>query len=192
MRWARGFHTAVAAGTTALILAATTAALSAAMQDAPVTRVKLGFDNETPGKEVAIALLLDVTTGAEVGSTIAEVSFPRKLLTFQQIKPGVIAQAEGAEVRGVLKKDDPAKDISVITITATAKKGSSLSTGALADLVFKIAGDAPVGETVDLNLSAKAFAVGDASRPVTPVAVEDGAIRVTKFAPDSTCYFYMH
>ncbi len=192
MRWVPRAETLLVGCAVALIGSATIEVSRVSAQDAPVARVKLGFDNQTPGKEVAIALVLDVTAGAEVGSTVGEVSFPSKLLTFKEVRPSVVAQGNGAEIRGALKTPGPDPKTSVVTVTATARTGESLSTGVLADLVFEIASDAPIDSSIDLKLAAKAFLTGKASQPVASVVTENGTIKVTDFAPVITCFFYMH
>ena len=71
--------------TAILILLGALSVTVAAAQDEveKVTRLLLGFDSQTPGMEVFVALRLIVPAGVEVGTATSQVTFPNTLLSFQ-------------------------------------------------------------------------------------------------------------
>ena len=157
-----------------------------------VTSLNLGFDTNTPGHEVLIALTLDVAEEVEVETAISEVTFPNKLLSFEEVLSGLSAQAANAQVSAVVEEDDQNPENSIVTVTVSTEKGRFIPSGVIADLAFIISLEAPLEETIYLKNVVRALTTDDPPAPVDPIIGMEGEIQVTEFPPVFVCFFFMH
>ena len=169
-----------------------TAHAAAQEEGRSVTSLDLGFDTNTPGHEVLVALTLDVAEGLEVETAISEVTFPNGLLSFGEVLSGLSAQAANAQVSAVVKVDDQNPENSIVTVTVSTEKGKAIPSGIIADLAFTISLDAPLDQTIMLKNVVRALTTDDPPAPVDPITGMEGEIQVTEFPPIFVCFFYMH
>jgi hypothetical protein len=155
-----------------------------------VTSMKLGFDVQQPGHEVFIPLILDVPDGVEVDTAISEVTFPNKLLSFNEVASGLSAQAVSAEVRAGVEIDEQNPEDSIVTVTVSTPQGQSIPSGVIADLAFTISEDAAVEQTIKLKNVVRALNTDEG--PVEPIMGTEGEVQVTANPPIFACFFYMH
>jgi hypothetical protein len=159
-------------------------------QDAPaekkVTRVDLGFDMSTPGSSVSVPILLEAPEGVEVGRTVTEVSFPNKVLAYEDVKLYV----DGAKVETDVRIDPKNAELSVLKVTVISPK--PIPTGMVASIAFRVDKTAPTTDPIKLRNVAKAFGIGIDPRAIEPVEGKEGEIQVSGTPPVVTCFFYMH
>jgi len=173
-----------------------------AQQEGAVTRQPTKLDLEmdtsspgtqvtgTPGGQVGIILVIRAPRGVQVGSTINAINFPDRFLSFQEVREGFSALAAEAEITAVVEKDQDSATHSTLRIAVTAQRGTRIPNGGLAEIVFKVAEQAPEG-TVELTNLARAFTTDDPPQSVDPVSARNGVIQISR-TPIFSCFFYMH
>ncbi len=180
--------------TTIVSLAGPSFTAHAAVQEEgrSVTSLDLGFDTNTPGHEVLMALTLDVAEGVEVQTAISEVTFPNGLLSFEEVLSGLSAQAANAQVSAVVQVDDQNPENSIVTVTVSTEDGRFIPSGVIADLAFIISLEAPLEQTINLKNVVRALTTDDPPAPVDPIIGMEGEVQVTEFPPVFICFFFMH
>ena len=161
-------------------------------EDRKVTSLDLGFDTNTPGHEVLMALTLDVAEGVEVQTAISEVTFPNGLLSFEEVLSGLSAQAANAQVSAEVQVDDQNPENSIVTVTVATEEGRFIPSGVIADLAFIISPEAPLEQTINLKNVVRALTTDDPPAPVDPIIGMEGEVQVTEFPPVFVCFFFMH
>lgn len=152
------------------------------------TSVDLGFDRQAPANEARMAITLSVPKGVEVSSATSEMSYPDNLLTYQDVKKGLSAQAVDAEVTATNSKNPQDASRSVVKIVV--KSAKPIPSGMIADVVFMLSKDAPIGQVI--KLTNKPSALSPDGKPIEPLSGKDGEITVTERMPALGCFFYMH
>jgi hypothetical protein len=161
---------------------------AAAQEAAKATSVDVGNDAAEPGDRATLPIMLAAPDGVRVGTTINEITFPVKVLSFEE------ALADHPQVRVTAKaKPDPENaSHSRVEVTVTDKEGGALPPGLLASAVFRVAKDAPAG-AVTLKNVPRALAPGADAKPIAGVAGRSGEIEVMGGEPKVfACFFYMH
>ena len=166
----------------------------AASQDAAPSApaLDLSSDIQSPGSEVSLTLSLSVPDGVEIGKVTSEITFPGKLLIFEEAKRGLSAEAIGAEIDAVVQPSDSSPDNSVLRVTVTAKAGDWIPPGMVADLMFKISEKAPNEQSIPLKNKVTAWTPKAPPTPVESMTGKDGEVQVTATPPVFACFFYMH
>ena len=158
--------------------------------DAPkVTTLNVGYDLGTPGANVTLAIELVAPEGVEVGTTLNELSFSAKRLTFVEVRPG------GGEVEatGTLKSDPGNPEDSILQVRVTARQGASLPNGVVASVVFKVSDEAKEQGTLKLKNSPSALSNSNPPVPIAPLEGRDGEVELLGAPPAAyACDFYMH
>ena len=162
----------------------------AGLQEPTKTSLDLSSDIQSAGSEVVLTLSLSTPSGVEVGKAVSEVTYPPKLLVFQEVRRGLSAEAVGAEVKADNKPADA--ENSVLTVTITAKEGDFIPPGMLADLVFVIAKDAPQEKLVPLKNKVSAWTAKTPPTAIAEMTGKDGEVQITATPPVFACFFYMH
>jgi hypothetical protein len=162
---------------------------TAAAQDSSAPALELGTDLQAPGNIALISLTLRVPEGVTVGKTLGEVSYPSKLVAFEEVQRGLSAEAAGAEVTAATAAG---ADTSIVRVTVATKPGGQIPSGAIAELHFKVLEPAAKEKTVPLKLKASAWSDKTPPAPIEPVKASDGQIEITATAPLPACFFYMH
>ena len=178
----------------AVLALTTAAALSAgeiaARQGASAPALDLSSDVQSPGADVAVTLGFTVPDGVEVSKVVSDITYPGKLLEFQEAKRGLSAEAIEAELSTTTGPSDTSPENRVLRVTIAAKPGEWLPAGMLADLTFKISKQAPKETTVTLKNKVTAWT--NKGAPVASITGKDGEITVTANPPVFACFFYMH
>ena len=139
-----------------------------------------------------MAIVLQAADGVEVGTTISEVTFPNKLLTFEDVRKGLSAEASSAEISAVETVDDQNREYSTVKVTISSPPGGAIANGIVADLVFTISEDAPLEEAIELKNVAMVLTTDDPPNSVEPITGKTGEVLVTASPPIFACFFYMH
>ena len=167
--------------------------IAASQEAAPsAPALDLSSDIQSPGSEVSLTLSLSVPDGVEIGKVISEITYPGKLLIFEEAKRGLSAEAIGAEVNAVLEPSASNPDDSVLRVTVTAKADDSIPPGMVADLMFKISEKAPNEQSIPLKNKVTAWTPKAPPMPVESMTGKDGEVQVTATPPVFACFFYMH
>jgi hypothetical protein len=156
------------------------------------TRLDLGFSQTPPGSHVSIPLILTLPRGGQIGSATNEITFPTRLLSFQEARKGLSAEVAEAEITTEVRQDDQNPENSILKITIEGKAGIAIPRGVLFDLTFNISEQAQLGETITLKNKASAVNLEDPPQPVDPVTGNDGEIVIDEIPVVFACFFYMH
>ncbi|MBI4456648.1 MAG: hypothetical protein HY644_12210 [Acidobacteria bacterium] len=157
------------------------------------TRLDLSFETARPGDRVTVSIILKVPASIKIGTTINEITFPHKLLTFERVTQGLSADLATAMVSANVKADERDPEKSIVTVTVTGKKGDAIPGGVVANLAFKVSEQAPLEQSIALDNKASAFTAEDLAQPVDPIAGRSGEIKIAETAPVIfSCFFYMH
>lgn len=183
-------------------VAAMAIALAAALHE-PVSSIQtvieskltLGEASGPPGSPVTVPLTLSAAESVTVGSIEMRVTYPKAQLTFNKVEPSGLSLGVDAKVEASVESAPDAKSSTVrITVsTPTGERGGRkpLPIGLLAYLGFTIAKTAKPETTISLVPVAAAANIDSEPRPVAPLGVADGKIKVTT-RPVPACFFYMH
>jgi hypothetical protein len=151
------------------------------------TRVDLGFDMTMPGGEASMAVLLEVPEGVQVGRTVNEVRFPKKVVSFVAVK----TEVPDAKVQSEVHDDPKNADFSIVRVTVSSP-AKPLPAGVVASITFKVAADAKADESVALGNAPRAFGLGPDPRSIEGVEGRDGEIKLSGAPPVIACFLYMH
>jgi hypothetical protein len=187
-----GVSACLAAGLLLAGLAAQGQTPDPASAERPRLVLDLGMGQGKPGDEVVIPATLRVADGAEVGAFTLKVSFPRALVSFEEVRKAIGAQAANAEVTSALEEPAPGAEQASATISVTAEAGKALGSGTVVDLVFKVAEQAPLESVAALSGQILAMAAGASPAPIAPAQVDDGEVAVAETTLMFSCFFYMH
>jgi hypothetical protein len=158
-------------------------------QESTVLTMDLGSDAQSPGNLASVLLSLRIPEGMAVGKAVGEITFPPKLLTFDEARRGLSAEGAGAQVTATT---EPAGDTSIARVTITAKPGESLVSGVLSEIRFVVVEDVKEEITVPLKLKASVWNDKTPAAALTPVNTKDGEVQITATPPVIACFFYMH
>ncbi|MBI3941065.1 MAG: hypothetical protein HY315_09535 [Acidobacteria bacterium] len=176
-----------------LLLPGSVSLLAAPPQQAgAATSVNVGYGISEPGRRVDVPIVLEVGGTAQVGTTINEITFPNKVLSFVEANTAPVSESVNAAISTAVTADaaDPAKSILKVTIASKDKK--PIPSGVLASLVFEIAKDAAEA-TLTLKNTPQGLTAGEPARPIQPIAGRDGEIKISPVPPVTfACFFYMH
>jgi hypothetical protein len=181
-------------GGLALVLAVTIAGDAAAGTAAAVqaTRiaVDLGFGMGKAGGSVSVPLALAAPDAVEVATTVNEVTFPTRWLSFAEARA---ARDADVDVTAAVRPAGNGEEQAIVTITVTAQPGRSLPNGLLANLAFTVAADAAGPHVVKLANVARAFPKASPGKPLDGVGGKAGEVEVLPGDPTViACFFYMH
>jgi hypothetical protein len=137
-------------------------------------------------------LILALPRGTQIGSATNEITFPTKLLSFQEAREGLSVEIAEAEVTTEVYPDEGNPEKSILRVTIVGKAGAPIPRGVLVDLVFSISERAQLGDTLILENSASALSPGDLPQPLDPVTGKDGEIIIDETPVVFACFFYMH
>lgn len=172
-----------------LILAATLVlSLDAQGQSQPSVEVNLGLDSIMPGDLAHIPLVL-FAAGIKVGRVAGEVTFPKKVVSFDKAIRGQAGDEADAKVTAEVLNDSRESDLSTLRIVISATK--EIPKGVLLDLRFKVFPDAKPGTTLQLRNSLRAVTVE--GEEIKDVKRTDGELNIFIMpAVDVTCFFFTH
>ena len=153
--------------------------------------VVLADTTAPPNWEMRVRLSANVEPGTQVGRLTLTLGFP-KLFSYLRVEPGDPLKPDIAEVK--VEPVKAAGDASSVQLEVLPIKGAnSIPSGALANLVFKIADEAEPGSAEITASDVKAW--GPAPAAAAVVAAAGPAARIT-IAPGGlpifNCFFYMH
>ncbi|MBI4456055.1 MAG: hypothetical protein HY644_09175 [Acidobacteria bacterium] len=155
------------------------------------TRLDLGYDKSNPGGQAFVPLIFSPGVGVQVGSVLAEVTFPTKQLAFEEAKRGASADSGDVELHTAVKNDDKNADRSIVEIKVENKAGKPLPGGVIANLVFKILDGVDVGQKISLENRAQALTTDNPPKTMNLVAA-NGEIETIAVPVIFACFFYMH
>jgi hypothetical protein len=161
----------------------------ATTQEPAQPELTLTDDLQSPGKSTLISLSVRAREGVAVSKVVSEISYRGDVLLFQEVIRGLSAEAVQADVKAIARPRDG--ENASVEVTVTAKEGSEIPNGVIADLRFKVADDAPTGTTVTLSHKGSVWAKG-AMEPIDMVKVTGSKIEISATAPLPACFFYMH
>ncbi len=162
-------------------------------QDEPVeVTLDLGMGQGTPGASVVIQATLRVADDTDVGAIEIRVEFPNSLVTFQEARKAIGAEASNAEVTATVEEVENDVEKSVAVIAVTPEPGMWFPTGTVVDLVFKVDEEAPLEAAATLEPQLQAETAGDSPRPILAIGLDDGVIFVGETTLVFSCFFYMH
>ena len=162
----------------ALVLARAAAAQSS-------VEVNLGFDASASGSTARIPVNL-LKGESKVGKVAGEVTFPKKLLSFDSATRGQAGNEADAKVAVELLNDEQS-DRSVLRIEVSATKG--MPDGVLLDLHFRVSSDARVG-TLELKNELRAMTVE--GNEIRGGKGKDGEVTMIDSTSLITCFFFTH
>ena len=152
----------------------------------------LGMGQGTPGASVVIPVILKVSSDVDLGALELEVSFPNTLVTFQEVRNAIGADASNAEVSSSVENDATDTEKSIVKVSVTAEPGMWIPTSTVVDLIFKVDDEAPLDAVAILQPQFQATTAGDNPGPISPTTVDDGEIGVGETTLVFSCFFYMH
>ncbi len=196
-----GCSTTRRAGAILLLLLATPCAIgastlepqSAQAQDEPAAvTLDIGMGQGTPGASVLIPATLKISDNTEVGAIGIEVVFPNNLVTFQEVRKAIGAEAANAEVTATVESVEEDPEHSVAIISVTSEQGMWIPGSTVVELVFKVEEEALVHAVATLEPRFRATTAGESPSPILPTAVDSGVIFVGETTLIFSCLFYMH
>lgn len=153
-------------------------------------RVDLGIDKSNPGGQAFIPIIFTPADGVEVGTLLAEITFPNKQLVFQEAKKGGSADSANVNITTEVKNDAESPEKTVLAVKVENETGPILA-GVLVNLVFKILDGVPIGEKIQLENSATTF-TRDNPPKALKAASAGGVIETIAVPVIFACFFYMH
>ena len=152
----------------------------------------LGMGQGTPGASVVIQATLKVSDDTDVGAIEIQVEFPNNLVTFQDARKAIGADASNAEVTATVEEVEKDVEKSVAIISVTPEPGMWIPSGTVVDLVFKVDEEAPLKAVATLEPQLQAKTAGDSPRPISAIGLDNGEIVVGETTLVFSCFFYMH
>ena len=152
----------------------------------------LGMGQGTPGASVVIQATLKVSDSTDVGAIEIQVEFPNNLVTFQEARKAIGADASNAEVTATVEEVEKDVEKSVAIISVTPEPGMWIPSGTVVDLVFKVDEEAPLKAVAILEPQLQAKTAGDSPRPISAIGLDSGEIFVGETTLVFSCFFYMH
>ncbi len=152
----------------------------------------LGMGQGTPGASVVIPVILKISDDVDLGALELEVSFPNTLVTFQEVRNAIGADASNAEVSSSVENDATDTEKSIVKVSVTAEPGMWIPTSTVVDLVFKVDDEAQLDAVAILQPQFQATTAGDNPGPISPTVVDPGEIGVGETTLVFSCFFYMH
>ena len=179
----------------AVVVAAALPQPVSSIQTVIESKLTLGEASGNPGSPVTVPLTLAAAESVNVGSVEMRVTYPKAQLTFNKVEPSGLSLGVDAKVEASVESWSDAKS-STVRITLSTPPGEGgvrkpLPIGLLAYLGFTIAKTAKPETTIPLVHVATAASSDSEPRPVAPLGVADGKIKVTT-RPVPACFFYMH
>ena len=164
-----------------------------AVQDESDTtdRLSLGFDKSDPGNQAFIGIILSTQGDVEIGRIVAEITFPRQFLAFEEARGGLPIKAINAELSAEVRIDDSNSENSVLEVVIASTTGAAISAGILAYLTFTLLPEAPTQHIIELKNKAEAFTTDDPPEPVE-LSTTNGEIESLATPALFACFFYMH
>jgi hypothetical protein len=154
-------------------------------------RLSLGFDKSDPGNQAFIGIIFSTQGKVKIGKIVAEISFPRQLLFFEEAREGLPINSIGAELSAEVKSDDSNSENSILEVVIASTTGAAIPAGTLANLTFTLLPEAPTQHVIELKNKAEAFTMGDPPEPVE-LSTTNGEIESLATPALFACFFYMH
>ena len=154
-------------------------------------RLSLGFDKSDPGNQAFIGIIFSTQGDVEIGRIVAEITFPRQLLSFEEVRAGLPIKAINAELSAEVRNDDSNSENSVLEVVIASTTGAAISAGILANLTFTLLPEAPTQHIIELKNKAEAFTTDDPPEPVE-LSTTNGEIESLATPALFACFFYMH
>jgi hypothetical protein len=152
----------------------------------------LGMGQGRPGASVIIPVILKISDKVDLGALELEVSFPNTLVTFQEVRKAIGADASNAKVASSVENDATDTEKSIVKVSITSEPGMWIPTSTVVDLVFKVDDEAPLDAVAILQPQFQATTAGDNPSPISPTEVDNGEIGVGETTLVFSCFFYMH
>ena len=158
------------------------------------TIVALGEDTMVPGYPVTIPVELKAVGLSSVGKIELEVTVPTAKVSFDGIRPGIVADQINAEIGSDVQEVVGESGRSVIKVTVAPKKGVAIPPGFLFDFVFRVSKEMSAADPpVVLKSKVQVYGTGEGAGLLSNVETKDGLIRVVPVPSAVTsCFFYMH
>jgi len=168
------------------------AAVPAVQHESDTTdRLSLGFDKSDPGNLAFIGIIFSTQGEVEIGRIVAEITFPRQLLSFEEARAGLPIKAINAELSAEVRDDDSNPENSVLDVVIASTTGAAIPAGTLANLTFTLLPEAPTQHIIELKNKAEAFTTDDSPEPVE-LSTTNGEIESLATPALFACFFYMH
>jgi len=161
---------------------------------AAATGIDVGFDAGLPGSQVFVPIILNAPDGIRVGKTINEITFPAKVLEFEEARRGRSGDLADAQVTTAVPTSGRSGDSAVVEVTIVGKAGAAIPNGVVATLVFKVTDRATANQKLKLGNRPQALSADDPPHPLDGVVGRDGEVEILS-APTTivpACFFYMH
>ena len=154
-------------------------------------RLSLGFDKSDPGNQAFIGIIFSTQGKVQIGRIIAEITFPRQLLFFEEARAGLPINSIGAELSTEVRNDDSNSENSILEVVISSTTGTAIPAGILANLTFTLLPEAPTQHVIELKNKAEAFTTDDPPEPVE-LSTTNGQIESLTTPALFACFFYMH
>jgi hypothetical protein len=157
----------------------------------------IGNADGPPGRTLPLPLNIAVPEGMKITEFEMDVHFEKNLLSFTRGDLAPQGKADGVKLTTSVEDDPKNEKLSILKIKAIS--GQSLSSGAVADLFFRINPKAkpPAGSTGHkaakfTTILKKDARVTLAEGKVVAAGGRDGEIDITSGVAIFGCFFYMH
>lgn len=159
-------------------------------QQEEATRLDLGIDKSNPGGQAFLPIIFSPAAGVQVATLSAEITFPAKQLAFQEVKKGGSADSVDVNIQAAVKNSGKNPNESILEVVVENKTGPLMG-GVVANLVFKILEQVPMGEKIQLEESATALTRDNPPKTLRLTAAK-GEIETIPVPVVFACLFYMH
>jgi hypothetical protein len=178
--------------TTLMVLLLSFQAVRGVQHESDTTdRLSLGFDKSDPGNQAFIGIIFSTQGEVAIGRIVAEITFPRQLLSFEEARAGLPIKAINAELSAEVRNDDSNSENSVLEVVIASTTGAAIPAGILANLTFTLLPEAPTQHIIELKNKAEAFTTDDPPEPVE-LSTTNGEIESLSTPALFACFFYMH
>ena len=175
-----------------LVFLAAGVAVCAGVPQAPdevkQTRLSLGADKGARGDQVLVPVILSPATGVQIRKITAEIRFAGESLRFEEAKASGTDTSK-IELHVEAEPGETSSPFSRLTVRIASTAEEGIQSGVVALLTFKVPDDAPVGETVSLEIQAQGFTLSEQG---TPLVTTSGEVQIVLVPAVFACYFYMH
>ena len=156
-------------------------------------RLDLGMGQSPPGADVLIPATLKAPDNIDVESVEIRVLYPKEKVSFVEARKGVSAEAVNAVLTALVEDaaGDPGRSLLKVSIKS-AEEGNWLPNGTVADLIFKVAEQAVLQETITLENKSGGTNGKEPGTPLEGLRGADGQIIVDATKLEFSCFFYMH
>ncbi len=154
-------------------------------------RINVGITSAKPGDPIDIPMTLSGSSDVEAKQLTARISFPKDILSYQDVETALAAELADALVTAEVQEHPDRRSHSVLALTVVGQ--NPVKPGIIAYLKFRVAPDAVKGD-INLDLLDSSATNPDGSQ--MELAEGDGGL-ITLFGLDEDipvvgCFFFTH